>query len=70
MRPSNVRVLERESPKPSTFSASRTSARDHASGARLSSGARRLRLRSECEPSSRRSRWSCADVCTTPSRRP
>lgn len=37
-------------------------------GALSSSGARRSR--SACEPSSRRSRWSCASVCTTPSRKP
>ena len=37
-------------------------------GDRLSSGARRSR--SACEPSSRRSRWSCVSRCTTSSRRP
>src|SRR6202030_1103151 len=42
-RPSNVRTWERGSPKLSTSSASRTSARDHANGARSSSGAGRSR---------------------------
>src|SRR5262249_19198168 len=32
MRPSSGQALERESPKPSTFSPLRTSARDHATG--------------------------------------
>ncbi|WP_346016232.1 maturase [Bradyrhizobium sp. C-145] len=57
--------------KPETFDFlgfTPTSARDHASGALSSSGARRSRI--ACEPSSRRSRWSCASVCTTPSRKP
>src|SRR6202790_949217 len=41
--PSNVRNWERGSPKLSTSSGSRISARDHANGARSSSGARRSR---------------------------
>ena len=49
-------------------SASRTSVRDHANGARSLLGARRSR--SGCCDSCRRSRWSCADECTTPSPRP
>jgi len=44
-RPSNDEKLGEGSLKPSTSSASRTSARDHANGARSSSGARRSKKR-------------------------
>src|SRR5215472_7790618 len=66
--PSSVRHEERGNPKPSASLASRTSARDHANGARSSSGARRSR--SVCEPSCWLSRRSCAEQYTTPSRKP
>ena len=67
-RPKSGSGAERASPKRSASLASRTSARDHANGARSSSGARRSRR--GCRPHSRRSRWSCAEECTTPSREP
>ena len=51
-QPSNVRTWVRGSPRPSTSSASPTSARDHANGTPSSLGARRSR--SACEPSFRR----------------
>jgi len=45
MRPSSVRCAERESLKPSTFSASRTSALDHASGGSFVIGRKTIKKR-------------------------